>query len=323
MKASGRWLCLAMLTSTVALAGSEEAPPALEPAPVSATSAQDGPGSRLPSRLRVFLGPAVTWRKYCARPGVTSCAAYEARPPEQRFGDDTVDFNPTVPYVGFVAEAEVFPLAHWPSLLRGVGLTLGYQRSFAKTVVQVSTPVGSTPEREVFATDTTYGAMLAYRYFFDLGKTGTPLWGHGGIRLGALGREFDVEDAAESPLPVVHRFYPAVGVDVSVPLMRAVRIQGAGQLFLRPNPGQSPSGDAEGARLAEVRDYGESVSSLGWAAELGVAGDIWGPLGYSARFRLEHYVDRFSGQGLRRGWTGGGVAEDTFSSILAGVTASW
>jgi hypothetical protein len=224
--------------------------------------------------------------------------------------------------VGIAAEAEVFPLSHWPSLLRGVGLTLGYQRSFAKTTVQVSSPSGSTAEREVYATDTAYGAMLAYRYFFDLGKTGAPTWGYGGIRLGALGRSFDVDETVESPLPVTHRFYPAVGMDLSVPLVRAVRLEGSGQLFLRPNPGQS-IGDDDGAYIAEVRDYGQTVSSLGWAAELGVSGDIWGPLGYSARFRLEHYLDRFEGAGTRRGWSTGGVAEDTFSSILGGVTASW
>jgi hypothetical protein len=111
-----------------------------------------------------------------------------------------------------------------------------------------------------------------------------------------------------------------------------VRIEGAGQFFLRPNPGQTIGGDDNGSLVAEVRDYGTSVSSLGWAAELGVAGDIWGPLGYSARFRLEHYIDRFEGEGTRRGWTPGrvpgmpelsGVAEETYSSILVGVTASW
>ncbi|HYO52533.1 hypothetical protein [Archangium sp.] len=279
-------------------------------------------GGRLPPRVKVFLGAAVTWRNYCARPGVTSCAEYDARPEEQKVGD-IVDFTSNAPYAGIAVEAEVFPLSHWPTLLRGVGLTLGYQRSFARTTVQVSSPVGETPEREVYATDTAYGAMLAYRYFFDLGKEEAPLWGHAGLRLGALGREFDVDEPADAPLPVVHRFYPAVGLDVSVPLMRAVRIEGAGQLFLRPNPGQSLGGDGDGSRVAQVRDYGESVSSLGWAAELGVAGDIWGPLGYSARFRLEYYKDRFSGQGTRRGWTAGGVAEDSYSSILAGLTAAW
>ncbi|MFY0523244.1 hypothetical protein ACN28I_08690 [Archangium gephyra] len=275
-----------------------------------------------PPRLKVLLGAAVTWRRYCARPGVESCSQYDAQLPEQQVGDIS-DFSSNAPYAGLAVEAEVFPLSHWPTLLRGVGLTLGYQRGFARTTVQVSSPVGETPEREVYATDTAYGAMLAYRYFFDLGMVGTPLWGHAGLRLGALGREFDVGERTDVPLPVVHRFYPAVGLDVSVPLMRAVRLEGAGQLFLRPNPGQSPWGDEDGTRVAEVRDYGTAVSSLGWAAELGVAGDLWGPLGYSARFRLESYKDRFTGQGTRRGWTESGVAEESYSSIVAGLTASW
>lgn len=294
-------------------------PEAVEAQPAAAEASVQG---RFPPRIRVLLGAVVTWRKYCARPGVTSCSQYDALPEEQQTGD-IADFNSSAPYAGIAAQAEVFPLSHGSSLLRGVGLTLGYQRSFARTVVTVSTPVGSTPEREVYATDTAYGAMLAYRYFFDLGKQGAPQWGYAGLRLGAQGREFSVDEAVESPLPVAHRFYPVVGLDVSVPLMRAVRIEGAGQFFVRPGPGESIGGDANGSLIAEVRDYGTSVSSLGWAAELGVAGDIWGPLGYSARFRLEHYLDRFSGTGTRRGWTAGGVAEDTYSSILAGVTASW
>ncbi|REG37543.1 hypothetical protein ATI61_101529 [Archangium gephyra] len=288
--------------------------------PEEGGSASDG--GRLPPRVKVLLGAAVTWRRYCARPGVTSCSEYDALLPEQQTGD-IADFTSNAPYAGLAVEAEVFPLTHSPTLLRGVGLTLGYQRSFARTTVQVSTPIGETPEREVYATDTAYGAMLAWRYFFDLGTQATPLWGHAGVRLGALGREFDVGERLETPLPVVHRFYPAVGLDVSVPLMRAVRLEGAGQLFLRPNPGQSLWGDADGSRVAEVRDYGDSVSSLGWAAELGVAGDLWGPLGYSARFRLESYKDRFTGQGTRRGWTEDGVAEESYSSIIAGLTAAW
>jgi hypothetical protein len=277
---------------------------------------------QFPARARLLLGAAVTWRKYCARPGVASCAEYDARLPENQTGD-IADFDSPVPYVGIAADAEVFPLTHWPSLLRGVGVTLNYQRSFVKTTVKITTPSGSTPEREVYATDTAYGAMLAYRYFRDLGRTGMPMWGYLGLRLGALGRSFEVDEPTESALPVTHRFYPAAGLDLSVPLMRAVRIEASGQFFLTPTPGVALGGDRTGEYVAEVRDYGQTVSSLGWAAELGLAGDVWGPVGYSARFRLERYLDRFSGQGTRRGWSTGGIAEDNFSSIVVGVTASW
>lgn len=316
-----RWgaaLALAsMLTSRVALAEQEGVPAAPE-AETARLPTREGP-----ARLRLFLGAPVTWRHYCARPGVTSCNAYDTQPLESQVGSIT-DFDSRAPYVGVGAEVELFPLADWQLPLRGVGLTLGYQRSFARTEVRTTSSVGSSPTRVVHATDTSYGAQLAYRYFFDLGKTGTPLWGYGGLRLGALGRAFDSNEAGvEAPLPVVHRFFPMVGLDVSVPLMRAVRIEGAGQLFLRPTPGNTLGGGEDGSRSAEVRDFGTSVASLGWAAELGVAGELWGPLGYSARFRLESFQDQFTGEGSRMGWTSGGVAEDTYSSILAGVTAAW
>ena len=296
-------------TSTAAPRG-EDAP--------SAARASGGP-----KRLRVLLGAAATWRKYCARPGVDTCAAYDALPEEGRTGD-IADFTPGVPYGGVAVQAELFPLAHLGSpFLRGLGLALAYQRGFASTQVTVSTTTGSTPTREVYATDTSYGAWLAWRYFFGLGGKSAPLWGHAGLRLGASGREFDVAETVEAPLPVVHRLHPTVGLDISVPLMRAVRIEGGGELFLLATPGRSLLGAGNGSLVAEVRDYGTTVSSLGWAAELGVAGDIWGPVGYSARFRLQHYGDRFSGTGARRGWTAGGVAEDTFSGVTAGVTLSW
>jgi hypothetical protein len=315
-----RWgaaLALAsMLTSRIALAEQavEPATPEEEETPLPTRAA--------PSRWRLFLGAPVTWRHYCARPGVTSCNAFDTQPPESQVGAIT-DFDSKAPYVGVGAEVELFPLADWRSPLRGVGLTLNYQRGFARTEVRTTSSVGSSPTRVVHATDTSYGGMLAYRYFFDLGKTGTPLWGYGGLRLGALGRAFESnETGVEAPLPVVHRFFPAVGLDVSVPLMRAVRLEGAGQFFLQPTPGNTLGG-GDGSRAAEVRDYGTSVSGLGWAAELGVAGELWGPFGYSARFRLESFQDHFTGEGFRLGWSSGGVAEDTYSSILAGVTAAW
>jgi len=311
-------------TYTTELAGSAGGFPQARDTPEGQGEAEQGAAveGQFPARGRVLLGAAVTWRKYCARPGVASCAEYDARLPENQTGD-TANFDPRVPYAGIAVDAELFPLAHGPSLLRGVGLTLNYQRSFVRTTVQITTPSGSTPEREVYATDTAYGGMFAYRFFRDLGRTGTPMWGYIGLRLGALGRAFEVDEAVQSPLPVVHRFYPAVGLDLSVPLMRAVRIEGMGQFFFTPTPGVALGGGGTGSYVAEVRDYGQSVSSLGWAAELGLAGDIWGPVGYSARFRLERYVDRFSGQGTRRGWLTGGIAEDTFSSIVVGATASW
>jgi hypothetical protein len=314
MKSSGRWLerwgvslALALvLTSQIALAQRE--------AVVSLAGDEAMSGPRGPPRVRVFLGAAVPWRHYCARPGASSCGEFDARAPELRLGD-TVDFRSQVPYAGGAAELELFPLARQRSPLRGLGLTASYQRGFARTTVQVRSPAGQTSPREVFATDQVYGAMLAYRLFFVLGKGERPTWGHGGLRLGMLGRAFEGADGVESPLPVTRRLSPAVALDFSVPVWRAVRIVGAGQLLLLPRPGE--------ALRPQVRDHGTSVSSLGWGAELGVAGEVWGPLGYSARFRVDSFRDGFSGPGALRGWGGGGVAEELYATVLAGVTASW
>ncbi|WP_204491421.1 hypothetical protein [Archangium primigenium] len=277
---------------------------------------------RLPPRVRLLVGATATWRKYCARPGVASCAEYDARPEEQRQGD-TSDFTSTAPYLGFAAEAEVFPLAHRPSLIRGLGLTLAFQRGFAPTTVRVSSPTGSTPTREVAATDTAFGATLAYRVFFDLGSEQTPLWGHVGVRLGAYDHGFAVEDPLDVPVPVVHRLTPVVALEASVPLMRLIRLEGGGRLFYQPVPGGAFAGLGKGPFLSEVRDYGTAVSSVGWEAQLGLAGDLWGPFGYSARLKLEHYSDTFTGAGTRRGWTEGGVARDAYSSLWVGLTAAW
>jgi hypothetical protein len=315
MKASGRWMCrravvLALgmvLTSQGALAQDAAAPAS---------------GSSSPPMLRAFIGPLATWRQYCARPGVTTCAEFDAIPEELRKGD-AVDFTSLVPYMGLSAEVEVFPLVGQPSLLRGAGVLLGLQRGFPRPVVQVSSPSGDSRRIEVPASDTSWEALATWRYFFNLGQGGTPpVWGHGGLAVGARSRAFAVREPEDSPLPQTHRFYPVLSVEASVPLMRLVRLEGSGEVFLQPAPGQAlGGGDAVLGR--ELSDYGTAAASLGWAAELGVAGDVWGPLGYSVRFRLERYQDRFTGAGTRSGWALGGVAVDTYSGLQAGVTAAW
>jgi hypothetical protein len=275
-----------------------------------------------PPMLRAFVGPSATWRQYCARPGVATCAEFDAIPEELRKGD-AVDFTSLVPYLGLSAEVEVFPLVRQPSLLRGAGLLLGLQRGFPRPVVQVSSPSGQSRRIEVPASDTSWEALATWRYFFNWGQGGTPpVWGHGGVGLGARSRAFAVREPEDSPLPQTHRFYPVARLEFSIPLVRLERLELSGEMFLEPAPGRAlGGGDAVLGR--ELSDYGTQVSSLGWAAEVGVAGEVWGPLGYSVRFRLERYQDRFSGAGTRSGWALGGVAVDWYSGLQAGVTAAW
>jgi len=289
-----------------------------EPAPEAV--AVSTPEKVHPPIVRLFLGGTTTWRKYCARPGVTGCRDFDARPEEEQVGD-TVDFDTSVPYLGVGLEVELLPLARSDSLLRGLGLVVGAQRGYSETSVQITSPSGETPSREVVATDTTLMALAMYRYYFGRGGGDTPLLGYAGLRGGVIGRAFDVDENAAAALAGTHRLYPVVGLEVSVPLAKAVRIEGAGHVYFSPKPGQWIEDESD--LDLEVRDLGESVSSTGWSAELGLAGDIWGPLGYSVRFRLMHYKDTFSGRGVRTGWEQGGVAEETYSSLQWGLTASW
>jgi len=273
-----------------------------------------------PSLARLFLGGTTTWRQYCARPGVKSCSEFGRKPKDEQLGD-RVDYSSAVPYLGVSAELEVLPLARSESAVRGLGALLGYRRGFSSTNVTLVGEAGRSVTREVVATDSVFTAQALYRYFFPLGES-RRLLGYAGLRAGLLSRAFDVDESAQSPLPGTHRVFPAVGLEVSVPLLRAVRLEGAGQVFIDPKPGQGFD-DEGGALDQEVSGFGTSVSSFGWEAELGVAGELWGPFGYSVRFRLSRYQDTFSGAGGRTGWAAGGVAEETYSSLHWGLTASY
>lgn len=273
-----------------------------------------------PPLARLVLGGTTTWRRYCARPGVKSCGEFDRRSEEEQLGD-TVDYSSSVPYLGVSAELELLPLARGTSAVRGLGLVLGYQRGYSSTNVTLVGEAGQSVTREVVATDSVLTAQALYRYFFGRDAS-RQLLGYAGLRAGLLTRSFDVDESAESPLKGTHRLFPAVGLEVSVPLLRAVRLEGAGQVFIGPKPGQGFS-DEGGALDLEVSDYGTSVSSFGWEAELGVAGEVWGPFGYSVRFRLSRYQDTFSGAGTKTGWQAGGVAAETYSSLHWGLTASY
>ncbi|MFB1479066.1 hypothetical protein [Corallococcus sp. RDP092CA] len=274
-----------------------------------------------PTWVRLNLSLTATWRRYCARPGVDSCGAYERLPEEEQLGD-TSDFSSSYPYLGLALEAEVLPLARDPrSVLRGLGIQLGVQRGFSSSDVTLTGDGGQTPVREVSATDTAFTAQALYRYYFRFGTT-RPQQGYVGARAGIQSRAFNVEPSADNPLSGTHRVFPSVALDLSVPLFSSVRLDASGGLLLSPRPGHSPDADG-GRRAQEVSDFGASVSSFGWSAELGVSGDIWGPFGYDVAWRLAHFRDRFSGAGTLTGWDAGGAAEETYSSLHVGLIATY
>ena len=277
---------------------------------------------RYPPLVRLFMGGTTTWRGYCARPGVDSCAQFDSLPEEQRVGD-TIDFSSGVPYLGLLGNLEVLPLARLNNrFVRGVGLGLGYQQGYSETRVKVTTPTGETPTRTVVATDTAISAMLLYRYYFNLGTDSRPRLAYGGLKGGVLSRAFNVDDEARAPLTGSHRLHPAVGLEFSFPLRRWLRLEGGGQFFLNPRPGQSFFED-EGVLELEVRELGQEVSGSGFSGELGVAGDFWGPLGYSVRFRYTSVKDAFTGDGAKFGWEQGGVAAEQHGDLIFGLTATY
>ncbi|RJS25101.1 hypothetical protein DRW03_08265 [Corallococcus sp. H22C18031201] len=289
-------------------------------APEAGTGGAASPRHLRPPMLRLFVAGTTTWRRYCARPGVKSCGEYDRKPIEQQTGD-TETFSSSVPYLGFDIELEVLPLAHWDSALRGLGVVLAYQRGFSSTNVTLRSETGQTPKREVDATDTAVTAQAMYRYYFNFGSNAQP--GYVGTRFGLHSRSFSMDASSETPLLGTHRVFPTLGVDVSVPLFRSIRLEAAGGLFLGAQPGKRLGGDDDGRIHLEVSDHGASVSSFGWNAVLGIAGDIWGPLGYAVHYRLTHFQDTFTGEGTRAGWSQGGVAEETYSSLNWGLLVSY
>jgi hypothetical protein len=276
---------------------------------------------RHPPLIYVWVGGSTTWRTYCARPGVSGCAQFDSRPEEDRVGD-TIDFKPGVPYLGLMAQIEVLPLSRAQKYLRGLGVLASYQRGYSETRVKVTTQTGETPTRSVVATDSVITAMLLYRYYLNMGTEARPRLAYAGFRGGMMSREFEVDQQARAPLTGSHRLHPAAGLEFSVPLRHWLRVEAGGQFFISPKTGQSLTAD-EGALELEVRDLGAEVSSFGWFAELGVAGEVWGPLGYSVRGRYTTVKDTFTGRGSRFGWDQGGVASEQHIDVRWGLTASF
>lgn len=266
-----------------------------------------------PRLIQLQLLPLVTWRGYCARPGVGSCREYDNLAKDQQPPGVTINFSATFPYGGVLFGLELFPLAPvTDSAINGLGLVGYFGRGFAKAVVRSENEVSGTPSKEVIALDDAYFAGATYRYHFVMGDERKPLVGYAGVRGGFMGRSFEVDPTANSPLPGSHRSYPVVGVDLSVPLVSFLRVEASGSYFLGPRPG-----------VDEIAGFGTDATGFGFGGDFGFAGDIWGPVGYIAKFRYARYQDSYTGTGNR--WTAveKGAAEETYSTALLGLTVSF
>jgi len=258
-----------------------------------------------PSLITLRLGAVSTWRSYCSRPGVSTCAAYDSLPEDQKFRD-TVTFNSTAPYFGFGGSLELFPFAGLNNIVKGLGLGVGYSRGFS--LIQVNSPLGGAPT-EVVASDEAWFLQFLPRVYFGLWEK--QLSGFVGLRGGLESRNFDVDVSASTSLPGSHRRYWTVGLDFALPTpTRFFRLEGSGTFFLNPRAGEE-----------ELAGYGQSVTGAGFALEGGLGGEIAGPFGYTLRLRMAKYKDAFSGAGSKWTQTSVGVAEETYTTATFQLNA--
>lgn len=272
----------------------EEAPPVKTPAPMMG-----------PRWISVRFGGATTWRSYCAVPGIASCGQLESQPVEERPGNYLLFGTPS-PYSGLSAELDVFPLVLLgDTALKGLGVTAELSRRWSQVSVNGGGRGGTTS-----ATDM-YGSLFGtYRFYFPLSFTATPLPAFVGLRGGVISRSFEVAEEYQVLLPKMSRTHASLGLDVSVTLTRLARVEAGFLYFIRPRPGQE-----------QKERYGPEVSSSGFGLEVGVSGDLFGPLDYGIRYRFQKYADTFSGAGTD--WTEGGISQESSSGLTWTLGASF
>lgn len=272
-----------------------------------------------PSRLVVSLFGTTTWRSYCSRPGVSSCQEYDlmAQPPPGVI----VKFPAEVPYSGGAVGLELFPLATFPGAFRGVGLVGAYQRGYSLiNVITATNSNGLQQSKQVVSTEDVIDASIAYRYFFAFNpRLADP--GYVGVRGGGTMHNFEVDPTALVELPGTHRFYPSAGLDLAVPFWQWLRLEASGRFFFNPKAGVD-----EIAGYGDPNDPTGGATGQGFSAEAGLAGRIWGPVGYTLKFKAIRYTDRFFGQGQKWPCSSsycGGAAEEAYSALQWGATAAF
>lgn len=268
----------------------------------------EAPDQALPrlAWVKVLLLGSARYRSYCARPGVSRCGDYDAQALGDRSPGPTVDFSAQVPYGGFDLGLELFPLAQLSSPVRGLGLVGAYHRGFALIRVHPQAGTGETPDTEADASDTGYRLEAAFRWLFARGDSGG-LTGFVGARAGFVSRTFDVDSSVAAILPGAHHRGPTAAIDFSFPFARWLRAELSAELYPHLLPGAD-----------ETVGFGSSGAGFGYGFQVGPAGQLWGPLGYSARVVYLHLTDTFEGQGVS--WQGGGVTEEGDLSLQLGLT---
>ncbi len=277
--------------------------------------------------FRVWLAGTTTWRSQCLRPGVTNCKEYDlAQTPPTGI---SIDFTATVPYLGIALTADVFPLARMDNrVLQGFGLRPGFMYGQSQTRIVEETPQGQGPDKTVKSDDVGFALQLMWRYHFQTGYGDPQPLAWVGIRGGLASRSFLIDPKAGTSLPSSERVFPTgagfpvLGLDAAIGLNSYLRFEFELSYFLNPRPAAEQI-----VGYGNLNDPTGGASATGLGLEIGVAGQIWGPIGYAVHWRYQGFTDRYYGQGQK--WTVcnelqcGGVGEESFHSILWGVTASY
>lgn len=319
-------------------ADADDEPAANEPAVEAPTEAPPPQGGG-PSAEGAVPGPPVirghlvgitTWRSQCLRPGVSRCADYELASPKPP--GVTVDFGSTVPYLGFSAAVEFFPLARFVDLpvhrfFNGLGLVGRFTYGNSTTRIVEETAQGSGPPKNVTSLELAGALELVYRVHLRVGY-GTPQpVGFAGLRAGVAATTFTIDPTVSTSLPSSRRLstlgfgYPTVGVEASVPLVPFFRVDLLASLFLNPRPAAEQVLD-----FGDPSDASGGVRSTGFLLEGGFSGQLIGPLGWMLHVRHQSFVDRFSGQGQK--WTACGtscvgVGEESYTQLLWGLSGQY
>jgi hypothetical protein len=289
-----------------------------------------------PRTITVSIAGATTWRSQCLRPGslqLASCADFDRLPEAQQPVGTTVTFTPQVPYLGFIANAELFPLASFDNrIVNGFGLLGSFIYGSSVTTISEVNMQGMSEEKQVTSVDLGWSVQAAWRFHFAMGAGSPQGIGYAGLRGGLQSRNFTIDPNAGVPLPSSQRVAPTgagfgvIGVDLAFPIIRFVRLELGGSIFFNPRPA-----DEQVIGFGNLMDDTGGAVSTGWGLDVGGSGDIvpLGPtmLGWTLKLRYQSFFDRYYGQGQK--WTVcneqqcGGLGEESYLTVTWGVSIAY
>ncbi len=300
-----------------------------------------------PRLITVSIAGATTWRSQCLRPGafirpgesalpdvppLTSCADWEKLAAELKPRGDRINFTSEVPYLGFQANLELFPLASLESrFINGLGVLAHVVYGSSLTTLREESSQGET-QTQFTSIDLGWAVQAAYRVHFAMGAGEPQGIGYAGIRGGLLSRNFNIDANAGVPLPSSQRVsptgfgFPVIGLDLAIPIVRFFRLEAGASLFFNPR-----LGDEQIVGFGNLSDPTTGLQSEGFGLDVGGSGDLvaLGPtmLGWTLKARYLSFVDRFYGQGQK--WTVcdpkqcGGLGEESYLTITWGVSLAY